>query len=99
MSRVHIVQYLTHTVSSGGGNVDNIKLTLFGPSLRWMIYEALQHGLRLEPYQGGWSSPTHHPSMTPVWLILELCPFKRLAYVGKEKTEQWSDFIDNNETL
>ncbi|KIP01126.1 hypothetical protein PHLGIDRAFT_58387, partial [Phlebiopsis gigantea 11061_1 CR5-6] len=64
----------------GGGNSVNINLELFGPPLRWMLYEALEHGLRVEPYQGGWSSPEHHPSMTKVWKVFEAYPWKRLSY-------------------
>ena len=89
VSHVNIVLCTAHTAHSGGGNEDNIKLMRFGPSFRWMLYEALEKGLRLEPYQGGWSPPTHRPSMTPIWLIMELYPWKRLAYIGRDQTERW----------
>ncbi|KAL0959578.1 hypothetical protein HGRIS_011288 [Hohenbuehelia grisea] len=34
----------------GGGNVENMELDKFGPALRWMIYESIQHGLRIGLY-------------------------------------------------
>ncbi|KAL0947653.1 hypothetical protein HGRIS_013740 [Hohenbuehelia grisea] len=31
----------------GGGNTENMKLDKFGPALRWMIYEAIGHDLKI----------------------------------------------------
>ncbi|KAL0960442.1 hypothetical protein HGRIS_005485 [Hohenbuehelia grisea] len=31
----------------GGGNTENMKLDKFGPALRWMIYEAIDKGLKI----------------------------------------------------
>ena len=80
------------TKSSGGGNTDNIKLNLYGPALRWMLYEALQYGVRVELSIKGWSPPEHKPSMTRFWRILEVYPFRRLTYKDADSTERWSDF-------
>lgn len=79
------IQTQTH-FCSGGGIATNLKLRRFGPPLRWMLYEALEFGLRVEPYQGGWSDAKHTPSMTPGYRILELLPLKRLRYVDKDGT-------------
>ena len=80
------------TKSSGGGNTDNIKLNHYGPALRWMLYEALQYGVRVELSIKGWSAPEHKPSMTWFWRILEVYPFRRLTYKDADSTERWSDF-------
>ena len=80
------------TKSSGGGNADNIELNLYGPALRWMLYEALQYGVRFELSLKGWSPPEHKPSMTWFWRILEVYPFRRLTYKDADSTERWSDF-------
>ncbi|KAL0957589.1 hypothetical protein HGRIS_001373 [Hohenbuehelia grisea] len=34
----------------GGGNTENMELDKFGPALRWMIYESIQHGLKTKAY-------------------------------------------------
>ena len=80
------------TKSSGGGNTDNIKLDHYGPALRWMLYEALQYGVRINLSPKGWSPPEHKPSMTRFWRILEVYPFRRLTYKDADSTERWSDF-------
>ena len=76
---------MAHISESGGGNAENLELERFDPTLRWMIYEALEHGLRVEPYQGGWSNPEHHPSMTRVWKMFEIYPWRRLSYHSKNR--------------
>ena len=78
---------------SGGGNSENIDLVKFGPALRWMLYEAMEHGLRIERFQGGWGPPGHTPSMTPVWWLLEILPLRRLSYAGtrRDSTRRWWD--------
>lgn len=90
------MQSSTHSIFSGGGNAVNLDLDLFGPPLRWMLYEALEHGLRVEPYRGGWSAPVHSPSMTRVWRMFEVYPWKRLSYNGTSPTaeKRWCVFVN-----
>ena len=80
-----------YSCNSGGGNTVNLELDHFGPSLRWMLYEAIEHGLRVDPYQGGWSEPNPIDSMTWFWWILEVLPLKRLSYdaVERDATVWW----------
>ena len=66
---------------SGGGNIYNLKSELFGPPLRWMLYEGIEFGLRVEPFQAGeWAGPVHNPSMNWFWSIMEFIPIPRLSY-------------------
>jgi hypothetical protein len=81
--------------------MDNIGLDKFGPALRWMSYEAIVHGLRMNHFQGKWEQPQYKSSMTRVWKLFEYIPFKRLVYEleqgeqvkpgkqGKETTQRW----------
>ena len=73
---------------SGGGNALNLDLSRFGPALRWMLYEALDFGLVVKPFQVyTWEKPTHRPSMTPIWRMLEVLPIRHLSY-HRDKPDQ-----------
>ena len=79
-------------VKSGGGNLQNLEADLFGPSLRWMLDEAQTSGLRLGNMQGKWQELQSIPSMTAVWRLFELFPWKRLKYdprFSSEDTQCW----------
>lgn len=80
------------TDSSGGGNVYNLELERFGPALRWMLYEAMEFGLQVKPFQvGRWEAAVHNPSMGGFWRVLEYIPIPRLSYNGDrgDETETW----------
>ncbi|KAJ8517472.1 hypothetical protein ONZ45_g5363 [Pleurotus djamor] len=64
----------------GGGNVSNEDLTNFGPSLRWMTYEAMACGLRIKPYLGKWLPVVPKESLVGAWIALEYFPFSALSY-------------------
>ncbi|KAH9485829.1 hypothetical protein JR316_0002744 [Psilocybe cubensis] len=64
----------------GGGNVKNLKLNQFGPSLRWMTYEALTWGLKMNPFDQKWAPLSPKSSMNWKWNILENLPILRLSY-------------------
>ena len=82
--------FLRYIWDSGGGNTENIALDRFGPSLRWMLSQAIAHELLVRPYQGGWSDPEPIDSMTWFWRILEILPLKRLSYDAAESdTTLW----------
>ena len=70
----------------------NLDLERFGPPLRWMLYEAMEFGLHVKPFQAGeWARPVHNPSMNWFWRIMEYLPIPRLLYgrdVG-DQTETW----------
>ena len=51
-----------------------------------MLYEAMENGLRFRDYKEGWSDPEYHSSMTFIWRLLEVIPFKRLAYDKPDRT-------------
>ncbi|KIJ34082.1 hypothetical protein M422DRAFT_233549, partial [Sphaerobolus stellatus SS14] len=73
-------------VGSHSDIVPNMKLDHFGPALRWMSYEAVHHGLRIQPHRGEWESIPPNPSLTFVWKIIEVLPLRRLSYKDKETT-------------
>ncbi|KAL4252532.1 hypothetical protein AB1N83_013708 [Pleurotus pulmonarius] len=64
----------------GGGSTDNSNLDSFGPALRWMTYEAMEHGLRMRPFSGEWLNPEPQTSLKGLWYILELLPIRRPSY-------------------
>lgn len=65
-----------------------MELNRFGPPLRWMLYEAMDWGLRVEPFQvGQWAPAEHNPSMTRVWKPLEYLPLTRLTYDADEEDQ------------
>lgn len=44
-----------------------------------MVYEAMEYGLFVQPFQRQWGSVTCHPSMVGLWGVLEAMPFKSLS--------------------
>jgi hypothetical protein len=59
----------------------------FGPSLRWMLYEAVESGLRVDPYPGKeWTQTKPTPSMNLLWRLLEFLPLAHLSYENEEDT-------------
>lgn len=78
---------------SGGGNAVNLKLVRFGPALRWMLYEAMDSGLLVEPFKvGKWEAAMHTPSMNWFWKLFEAIPFRRLSYstdVSEHTERRW----------
>ncbi|KAJ3889763.1 hypothetical protein GG344DRAFT_51003, partial [Lentinula edodes] len=73
----------------GGGNTYNPGLDRFGPALRWMTYEAISHGLKMDPFRGEWTPLDVNESLTGFWKLLEFIPFRRLTYEDKSKTIKW----------
>ncbi|KAJ8515616.1 hypothetical protein ONZ45_g6972 [Pleurotus djamor] len=73
----------------GGGNILNEELANFGPSLRWVTYEAVTCGLRVKPYTGKWVSITPTNSLTWHWKLLEVLPFGSLSYTDENSTTWW----------
>ncbi|KAJ8502618.1 hypothetical protein ONZ45_g11594 [Pleurotus djamor] len=67
-------------VRRGGGNKTNVLLNNFGPSLRWMTYEAMACGLRIKPYFGKWKPVNPRESLKGFWRALEWLPFHTLSY-------------------
>ena len=74
---------------SGGRNIPNLQRNLFGPALRWMSYEGLNCGLKMQPHMGQWSPITPNDSMTFFWKILEYIPLPRLSYQTADSVEWW----------
>ncbi|KAI0052938.1 hypothetical protein FA95DRAFT_1601309 [Auriscalpium vulgare] len=71
----------------GGGNISNLDLDQFGAALRWMSYESIKNGLRMSPFQGSqWQSFQPNPSLTWVWMLLEILPFRQLSYKTADST-------------
>ncbi|PPQ91264.1 hypothetical protein CVT25_006381 [Psilocybe cyanescens] len=68
----------------GGGNVKNLENDQFGPSLRWMTYEALIWGLRMMPFNQTWAPLKPTSSMSWIWTILENLPISRLSYTSPD---------------
>lgn len=78
----------------GGGATNNPNLDRFGPSLRWMSFEARVAGVRFmrDPQRYADSASDHTHSLTPVWRILEILPFKHLTYQSVEGTTRMPHF-------
>ncbi|KAG9093688.1 hypothetical protein FS749_013958 [Ceratobasidium sp. UAMH 11750] len=66
----------------GGGNTRNIQLNRGTESLVWMMNEAEDVGLKLDPKNLGDGVKRTHviPSLSGGWWILEVLPLTRLAY-------------------
>jgi hypothetical protein len=78
--------------SRGGGNTENLSLSQFGPALRWMLHEALDHGLRMTLRQRDWKPFKPHYSMNPLYRALEYLPLTRLSYnqsPASSETHSW----------
>ncbi|KZV99911.1 WD40 repeat-like protein [Exidia glandulosa HHB12029] len=73
----------------GGGSAKNEKMDLFGPSLRWMSFEATRLGLHLDKIPRDWNEQVISESLSWVWQVLEYLPLPRLAYTQKESTVAW----------
>jgi len=88
-------RFLDKEGRSGGGNVANEDSNLFGPSLRWMSYEAISCGLRMIHHEGEWSRIPLNNSMNWFWWLFEYSPFPipRLSYESTDGIERWSVFV------
>lgn len=73
----------------GGGNAANTTLDRFGPSLRWMSFEAVLAGLRIENGPRAWEPIQISKSLTPTWWLIECMPIKRLSYRDRRSTISW----------
>ncbi|KAJ8515394.1 hypothetical protein ONZ45_g7181 [Pleurotus djamor] len=73
----------------GGGNRPNADLSNFGPSLRWMMHEASNRGLRLTRYDGQWVTIHPKESLKGVWNLLEYLPIPSLSYTNKDSVTWW----------
>lgn len=75
-------------LSSGGGNVNNETLDRRPAPLRWMYYQAVAAGLRLDPLssEAKMEEPGTevHESLSGIWWLLEVLPIKRLSYKTKD---------------
>ncbi|KAK7442750.1 hypothetical protein VKT23_015997 [Stygiomarasmius scandens] len=92
-NRVKEVWFAGSHSDIGGGNTLNPDLNKFGPALRWMSYEAISHGLKMEAYRGEWEPLKPQESLNWFWWILELLPIAWLLYkagesMGSETTKQ-----------
>lgn len=67
-----------------------MELKKFGPALRWMTYEAITHGILMEPFIGKWNQASYTESMTGIWKLLEALPIRRLTYKDKDSTTRRS---------
>ncbi|PPQ84948.1 hypothetical protein CVT25_004461 [Psilocybe cyanescens] len=73
----------------GGGNVTNLELDHFGPSLRWMSYEAIKKGLKMEPHRHPFKSLIPMSSMNMFYRVVEYFPISRLSYKGRDDIIRW----------
>ncbi|KZV99906.1 WD40 repeat-like protein [Exidia glandulosa HHB12029] len=79
----------------GGGVDDNLDLNKFGPSLRWMTFEATRYGLLLDEVPRLWEEKKEEEvkkvadSLAWYWRPLEWLPMKRVLYDGSGKTTRW----------
>ncbi|KAJ8515468.1 hypothetical protein ONZ45_g7133 [Pleurotus djamor] len=77
----------------GGGIASNLELNKFGPSLRWVTYEATKYGLRTIPLNRGvWATVNPTKSLTFAWKPMEVMPFRRLSYKDRNGTTYWPHF-------
>ncbi|EMD37020.1 hypothetical protein CERSUDRAFT_155454 [Gelatoporia subvermispora B] len=73
----------------GGGKVENSDMNQFGPAIRWMSYEAIGYGLKVEPFQGKWKNVTPSRSLSLLWWFLEVFPITRLTYKDSGSVQSW----------
>ncbi|KAH7924732.1 hypothetical protein BV22DRAFT_1129559 [Leucogyrophana mollusca] len=78
----------------GGGSKKNTQLNNAAVPVLWMGREAMIAGLKLYPSKVIWdwdelreTKPTE--SLTWVWRVFEMFPFKRLSYTGRKDTTWW----------
>jgi len=78
------------SISSGGGNVNNATMDRRPAPLRWMYYQAVAAGLRLDPLktEAKIEEPRTevHESLSGIWWLLEVLPIRRLSYKTKDNT-------------
>jgi hypothetical protein len=51
-----------------------------------MTYEAIVSGLKMEPFAKEWKENGDNESLTGVWKLLEIIPFRRLNYKDATST-------------
>ncbi|KZV92974.1 hypothetical protein EXIGLDRAFT_674515 [Exidia glandulosa HHB12029] len=68
------------------GSHSDIALDRFGPSLRWMSFEATQLGLQLKATPYKWNDSQISESLAGFWKVLECLPLRRLSFNGAEHT-------------
>src|SRR5262249_43979292 len=85
-SLCNLVQDVPMKISSGGGNDEDLELDRFGPALRWMSYEAIHYGLKIEDRPFKWLTTKPTPSMNWWWKLFEYLPFTRLSYENEDST-------------
>ncbi|KJA23446.1 hypothetical protein HYPSUDRAFT_137751 [Hypholoma sublateritium FD-334 SS-4] len=71
----------------GGGNVKNAGMDRSQPPLRWMVFEAAAHGLRTSEFARKRLKNERieiKESLTGIWWLLEILPFKHLTYTREE---------------
>ncbi|KZV99935.1 hypothetical protein EXIGLDRAFT_199363 [Exidia glandulosa HHB12029] len=64
----------------GGGSTQNAALNRFGPSLRWMTFEASRCGLLLTDTLRQWEDSNISESLSGAWNLLEYLPFSRVSF-------------------
>ncbi|KAJ8486744.1 hypothetical protein ONZ45_g14577 [Pleurotus djamor] len=57
-----------------------------GPSLRWMMQEAMKRGLHLKPITKAWEPLPLTKSLEWFWLPLEILPIKSLSYRNEDQS-------------
>ncbi|KAJ7741141.1 hypothetical protein B0H16DRAFT_51389 [Mycena metata] len=82
----------------GGGSRVNDRLDNAAPPVLWMGNEALRAGLKIRASNVEWkweeledSRPTE--SLTGIWRLLEVLPFRRLSYVDGRGVTWWPHFF------
>ncbi|PPQ90221.1 hypothetical protein CVT25_001664 [Psilocybe cyanescens] len=73
----------------GGGNVVNLETDQFGPSLRWMSYEAIKEGLKMECHQKPWKPLIPKPSMNWFYGLIKYILILKLSYKGLDDVIRW----------
>ena len=78
----------------GGGNNENDIVEQFNSPLRWIMYEAMDYGLKVKPFEAWDKLPKIkleelRPSMTGFWRILEILPLQRPSYRSQHGTVRW----------
>ncbi|EJD54254.1 WD40 repeat-like protein [Auricularia subglabra TFB-10046 SS5] len=82
----------------GGGSSINTRLDKFGPSLRWMSFEATTFGLRVARKRNQWEAVRPSQSMSPVWRFIEGLPVKRLTYESQHSVT-WRPHLSNERKM
>ena len=82
----------TNSLTSGGGNVNNIELNNAAIPLQWMINQSIIAGLRMETSKVTWdmaklAEMRPKESMTLPYRLIEIFPFTQLTYEGSTATK------------